>query len=554
MKSKAAAVVSALFLTLSLMTPANSAANDHQNGQISVSWKTTDMILNSSSYIEQEFIPTENAGFIDGAQHRWTNGFHLNFCWQGAGSLTSSGDRCGSAVVGLGTKNGSNYFGNFDFAIYNAVDYSILKSEQNLFCNKNNEAGYIGNIQTHYITCWRGIVLQIGTPYVIRVQWDSSNSVSDNNWWSATLTNKNTNETIINGKIKATSNSFNERLASLQTIVFYNGDPKPCDAVPIYDVQVTPPKSRNISSTYLNQRVGTCVKAYAGESNENKGYYSIRLGGAEPEKREPGYVSPATPSASPVASATPNTNQVSAKTKPIAPVFSGIKISGNTLNISVNLGSSRPDTVYLIAPKLSLNSQEKLPGEINGDVAKWVINFDPNLLKGNIPLRFVSTKDGLSSNETKIDYLIPDLNQKSNAPAKLPAAPAKITSRLVGVDLLVSAKIITNGANAATGVSLYSKTLGISRSKAIKGNLIANGVIFSVPITPNALNQKIDLNLFSSNKIGDSQVVVSSFSIPVPKSPTYTAGNQNTSTVVCSKGQTIRTFLSKNCPPGWKVK
>lgn len=555
MKFRLACVVTALLLVATSMAPIANAV-DHQNGQINLRWTTSNMYLNSNSYLEQEFIPTENGAFIDGAQFKWTNAYHLDFCWQGTGSLTSSGERCGFVGVGLGSKNGSNYFGNFDFAIFNGTDFSINRTESNVYCDKRVESGYIGNSQTWYLPCWKSVILQMGTPYVLRVQWDSSNTTNDNNWWSASLINKKTNETVTIGKIKTVANSYTDPLSSLQTVVFYNGEAKACDAVPVIDLRVAKPKSGSNSANYISQWLAPCVRAFSAASNEFPGYYSIRLGGANPETREPGYVKTPepTPTPTPKVSASPTPSPSKTVAKLASPVFSGIKISDNILNINVNLGTTQPDKVYLIAPKLSGNLEEKIFAEILGDTAQWKIKFDPALLKGNIPISFVSEKDGQTSAETKIDYLLPTLSNNQSVPKKTPNQPLNITSRIVGVDLLVTATISTSGVAAATNASLYSKALGISRAKSIKGNLMTNAVIFSIPVNPTILSQKIDLNIFAANQIGDSKVSVSTFSIPVPKSPTYNTKNQKVTTTICSKGNTIRTFVSKSCPPGWKSK
>ena len=83
----------------------------------------------------------------------------------------------------------------------------------------------------------------------------------------------------------------------------------------------------------------------------------MRLGGANPETREPGYVKTPEPtsSATPIVSASPTPSPSKTFVKPASPVFSGIKISDNILNINVNIGSTQPDKVYLIANMENVN-------------------------------------------------------------------------------------------------------------------------------------------------------------------------------------------------------
>jgi hypothetical protein len=521
------------------------AASDHQNGQIRVRWDTSNMFLNQNAYIEHEIIPTATSTFIDGKPFRWANQYHFDFCWEGVGKLMNAGTRCGYVGFGLGSKNGANYYGNFDFAIFNSVSFLTSKSEANVFCNNAADGGYVNNTQTYYMGCWKGITVQMGTPYVLRVQWDSSNTSSDNNWWSASLTNKNSDETITIGKIKAFGNSYMDQLNSLETVVFYQGDPAACDDVPIVDLRVLPPKSNSTSSSYLNYWIAKCVKATAIPSKDYTGYFSIRLGGKNPESRESGAKNQATVS--------PSASNVVVKQKPTAPIFTGIKISGNTLNINVNLSSSEPDTVYLISPKLTGGISQKILAEIKGDVATWAIKIDPKVVKGNVPISFFSVKRGETSAESKINYLIPTVSKTSGSVIKAPSAPTSINSKLVGKELVVTARVVTSGNSATNSAFLFSNTLGIKQNQPVEGNLLNGSVVFSIPVTTANLSKKIDLNLYSENKAGKSDIARSFYLLPVPKSPTYT-NNQNTSTVICTKGQIIRTFASKTCPPGWLAK
>ncbi len=551
MKKVITALTTVFLLALSNLVP-SSAATNHQNGQIRLKWSTSNMFLNSDSYIEHEFIPNSTDAFVDGAQFRWSNQHQLVFCWEGTGKLTSPGNRCGLVGVGLGSKNGSNYYGNFDFSIWNATNYSILKNDSTVYCDKAQDGGYIDNVQTFHIGCWKGVSIQMGTPYVMRVQWDSTNTANDNNWWSATLTNKKTNESIAIGRIKAYGNSYQDQVPSLETSITYIGDSVACNQVPIIDLKVFPPKSALVQGMYVSQTVASCVRAKAFPSKELPGYYSIRLGGSNPDSREPGIDPQA--EATPSPSSTTITTKPVAQAKPVAPVFTGIKISGNTLNINVNLNSSKPDVVYMIAPKLTGQTSQKILGEIDGEIASWSIEFDPQKIKGSIPISFVSVKDGETSEVTKIEYLLPNSTQTLKTVEKNPLPPSKISSRVVGEDLIVTAKIVSTGTAAATSVFLYSNVLGISKNKPIKGDLLNNSVVFAIPITPGVLSKKIDLNLFATNKIGASKIATSNYSLPIPKSQSFKLNNQKLETVICVKGPTVRTFASKTCPPGWQSK
>ena len=517
------------------------AASDHDGGQIRVRWTTTDMVLNASSYLEQEFIPTNTTSFVDGAAFRWANQYHFDFCWQGKSSLLTNDQRCGYVGFGLGSKNGNNYYGNFDFAIFNAIEYQTLRTDSNINCSNSANSGIVEGKQTYYMNCWKSIIIQMGTPYILRVQYDPTNTSTDNNWWSASIKNKNSGEVVTIGKIRAFGNSYQEQLTNLETVIFYGGNPTACDMVPIMDLRVLPIRNSQKNSTFLNSWNASCVRATIVPSKEFPGYFSIRLGGELPESREPGYTGP-TASAKPSASPSPILK------KPNVPIFSGINITGNTININVNLNTSKPDNVYLIAPTINNNSMEEMPGKINGDTASWQINFDPRKITGTLPLRFVSVKDGSRSEETLVEYLLP--SSIKNKVSKVPNSPTRIKTKLLGTQILISASINTSGDSAAEKVYMYSKVLGITKKKPIYGDLLSNSVVFTVPVSNSQLSKSIDINLVAMNNKGESKVATTRFAIPIPKSP---ANSQIAQTIICYKGSTIRTFLGKSCPPGWKT-
>lgn len=541
-------LTSILTLILTFSTLPAMAESYHQGGQINLRWSTSNMFLSPNSFIEQEFIPITNETVRDGAPFKWSSQYHLDFCWQGLNSLTDGSQRCGFVGFGIGSRNGNNYYGNFDFAIFNGIDFSILNTTPQVTCEKRNEAGFVNKTQTYYVTCWHGAVIRMNTPYVMRVQYDSTNYSGSENWWSASLTNKITGESIIIGKIKAVGNSYDENLNSLQTVSYYSGEPKKCDAVPILDTRVLPVKSSNASSVYISNWIDKCVRAVSTLSKDFPGYYSIRIGGDTPESRESGYVVQATSSKP---SPSTSSKSESESSKPRAPIFSGIKIVGNTLNITVNLNSSQPDYVYLVAPKITNEGSQKILGTINGDTASWAIDIGSKQVSGLVPIKFLSSRNGLVSDETAIEYRFPDPLKSSSSISQIPISPSKITTKLLGNELLISAKVITKGNKAAEKAFMYSKVLGISKSQPLYGDFLAESVVFSIPISSNVLNKKIDINIVASNKIGNSKVSSATYFAPVPKSP---INDQNIQTVICTKGSTVRTFASKICPPGWQTK
>lgn len=280
----------ALMISLSIPAAPSSAAENHQGGQIRVKWSTENMFLKPGIALEQEFTPTALGGMVDGAPFRWSNQYHWDFCWQGSGSMLFGGNRCGFVGFGLGSKNGNTYYGNFDFAIFNALEFQKNSSDSRLSCNKGSESGFIGSTKTYYVNCWYPVSIQMNTTYVLRVQSANDSSVSGDNWWSATLTNKRTNETVTMGRIKAFANDYESQLASLETVVFYEGEKKECDAVPVMDLvtsQLT--ASNGVKGKFLNSSILSCVRAVVYPDSAASSNYVIRLGGSSPLSRDTSY-------------------------------------------------------------------------------------------------------------------------------------------------------------------------------------------------------------------------------------------------------------------------
>jgi hypothetical protein len=280
-----------LGLLLSLISAPSLALENHQGGQIRVKWSTKNMFLKPGISLEQELTPTALAGMVDGAPFRWSNQYHWDFCWQGSSSMLFGGNRCGFIGFGLGSMKGNTYYGNFDFALFNGLEFQKISGDSRMSCNKGTESVTIGTTKTYYVNCWYPVTIQMNTTYILRVQSANDSSSSGENWWSATLTNKKSNETITIGKIRATANDFNSELASLETVIFYDGDKKNCDSVPVMDLVASPLVGSNGGkSSFVNASLLNCVRAVAYPESSQSNNYVIRLGGSSPLTRDPSYV------------------------------------------------------------------------------------------------------------------------------------------------------------------------------------------------------------------------------------------------------------------------
>lgn len=508
-------------------------AVDHTDGQIRVNWDPSTLYLNSSNYLEQEIILDSTTAIKDNAPFRWANQYHIDFAWRG----TNSSPRIKQAYVGLalGSKSGNTYSGEFRFTLFTGAEYSLLRKNSDLNCAIYGEPIYVDNLKTSYISCDMQVVIEFGTPYLMRVQWDSTNTSSNNNWWSASLINKNTNETFTIGRIKQAGNQYEQSLVQAETVVYYQGDPAPCDSVPNIDLHVSPFRNKNVNAKFMNYRNLACVRAVALPSKTLTGYYQILLGGSDPATR----------------------SLISEKEniKPPTPILTGIRVSNNVLNISVNLNSDKTDLVYLVSSKLTSGVAQKILGEISGKTASWRISFDPKKINGIVPITFVSSANGVLSDEVKVEYVLPSgANSSKQIISKSPAAPRNITSKYVDGKLIVTAKVVTSGNSSASKVLLFSDALNKPRSKSLLGSLLNDSVVFSIPVKASDLTKKIDLNLVAVNEAGSSPVSRSTYGNSLAKKPAPLPTQNKLETVICTKGSLVRTFEGTNCPPGWLIK
>jgi hypothetical protein len=108
----------------------------------------------------------------------------------------------------------------------------------------------------------------------------------------------------------------------------------------------------------------------------------------------------------------------------------------------------------------------------------------------------------------------------------------------------------------ATDAFLYGKSLGVTKTKAIRGDVIGSKVVIEVPLKASMAGKKYLVTLYLSNAKGESQPLNSTLSIPaapkVPSIPTVLPPkNSNTSTVICVRSTQTRAFAGSKCPPGW---
>ena len=247
-------------------------------------------------------------------------------------------------------------------------------------------------------------------------------------------------------------------------------------------------------------------------------------------------------------------------TKPATPSFSLINITGNKLNVSVNLGNagaSRPDSVYLVAPKLGILDSNKLFGDVSGSKASWSIDFDKLLSGAAIPLKVVGVKNGVESEPLEQDFNAPAAVDKLLTNKSAPLPPKNVKSRIVGTSAIISAEATVKAGAVATSAYFVSSSFGSPSGNSIIGEVIGAKVLFEIPLKASMAGKTFPFTIFLANTAGKSLPVQSKFSIPAaPKIPSGTiklpTQTKAPKTVLCLKGSQTRTFAANSCPPGWK--
>jgi hypothetical protein len=273
----------------------------------------------------------------------------------------------------------------------------------------------------------------------------------------------------------------------------------------------------------------------------------------------PGMIGPSSTSSS--SSSNTNNNATASTKKAIVnkPTFSLINVVGNKLNLSVNLGSagsSRPDNVYLVAPKLGILDSNKLFGNVSGSKANWSIDFDKLLAGATIPLKVVGVKNGVESDAVEQNFNAPD-------PAKLivsssaPVTPKNVKSRIVGSSAVITAESTLKAGALATSAYIFGTSLGVPVSEAILGEVFGTKVLFEVPLKSSMAGKSFPFTIYLQNEVGKSQPVQGTLSVPAaPKIPSGSiqlpTQKNAPRTIFCLKGSQTRTFAAKSCPPGWK--
>jgi len=427
-------ILFAVLVGVSVPVPTN-AVDYHQNGWTNLNWIVP--AEGRMNEIVQEITPLRvdyPSNYVGWAFHNF-----INFCWQKKSGF-GPGTTCGYFGVGLWSNgNTQSITGNFDLAYNDAKAFKITNTSNPVNCERRDPSKNV--LGTNYIVCWTGISLTKDSTYRFRL---FSNDSLGENWWTASFQDLATGKTLILGNIQGEGNDVSQPMSFISNNVNYGGPVSKCETVPISDYLVGNLRFNGQKLNYSGVNSGSCTKSAINLSSNSTSGYFLRTGGSDPSSRHyttaggtSNYVATPTSTPTPTQSGQPvqsvscsregqirtfagttcpvgwesNSNSdITNKKKPATPKFSLVNFSGNKMNVTVNLGddsSSRPDSVYLVSPKLGIASSNRLAGKIVGSIANWTIEFDKSLSGALIPMEITAEKSGVKSDSLNGSYALP---------------------------------------------------------------------------------------------------------------------------------------------------
>lgn len=517
-----------------------------------ISWESKDLYLNDRVFLEQEIVFTELQGKAPGVldYHR----LHLFFCWkllENTNSLTKARNACGFIGIQPFT-NGNKITGaGFDLSFWDAIE-GVGNS-----CEKRDAMSKVGDVQTYYVTCSTGVQIATNTTYLLKVQGVKRSAGKGEYWWSASLTNKSSGDSVSVGQIKNYSIDPESELIDLQNVYFYRGSKVECNAVPVGDLLLSAIRNSSVRQSKFSYSYNEkCIQALVYPDTEKLNYLQVRFGGANPATRDPNYREVTNPSPSPSAS---TTRIIEEKPKPTTPSFSGVNFVGNKLNVNVNLGpasATKSEKVYLVAPSIGITAANPLLGTIFGNSAAWSIDLEKIVAGSLIPIEIIGERGGVFSESLNGSYQAP-ANLSPLKSLTVPDAPKNFKSRIVGTSALVTVETNLRSGAIASNAYIFGKSLGIPKSRALEGDLVGEKVILEVPIKSSMAGKKYPVTVYFSNEKGESKPLNGVIAVPAaPKfvAPPTLLPKKEVKATICVRASQTRAFEGTSCPPGWTKK
>lgn len=551
-----------LFPFVAAVNPA-SASTTQTSLQLALNPSPQALLLSDVSTVSQNFTVKDVEVPVTSTSTWSPNWFGFAFCWPGiGGGFSAASPSCGQLGYFVRNKQGNKVEVNFSFTIHKALGFEYTSSMNNdHFCyqRESDQDVMVSGTRTKYTVCYQNVLLHINQEYKMTIE----RARNSENTYFASLTNIRTADVVRTSQIKVHGNDTRSSLFNVVNQLSYFGDAR-CDRMPIFEVEVSPIySSSGIKATQYFERglnnpwLEGCQFAKFGRvSAEN---YVLGIGGDSPRWIAGSNSGNPTPTptprpTSPTTSPTPVPTQNPGNNVPSAPTFSAVNFSGNTVKIDVNLGNAGPDKVYLVAPALGISSGFPILGTIIGNVASWVIDFGRLTGVNMIPLEIVSEKDGVLSKPLRGTYQAPQFANLAVS-TRVPEAPTKFTSRVIGTSAVITVETDQRPGALASEVYLFSNSLGISKNKALKGDVVGSKALIEVPIRASMAGKKYPVTIYYKNSVGESKPLSETLAIPaapsIPSIPTVIPAPKVAKTVICTRAKQTRAFEGDFCPKGW---
>jgi len=234
--------------------------------------------------------------------------------------------------------------------------------------------------------------------------------------------------------------------------------------------------------------------------------------------------------------------------------FSGIKIVGNKINLTVNIGTNaaiRPDKVFLVVPQLGIKAAKPLAAAIAGEFATWSIDFDKSLSGMMIPIELFTEKNGVQSDPFKASLQAPTI---AGSILSVPPTPTNLKPLIIGNSAVVTAEVKIKSGALATNAFLVSKDLGFTSARPLKGEVAGTKIFAEFEVKPSMAGKKYPVSIYATNSKGKSKNLEGMIIIPkapsAPKTPTVA----QKSLICVNKFNPNRstTTDAKSCPVGWQ--
>jgi len=226
--------------------------------------------------------------------------------------------------------------------------------------------------------------------------------------------------------------------------------------------------------------------------------------------------------------------------------------------LNVDIGSvNRPDKIYLVSPKLGIDSAKALMGTIDGSVASWSIPLTQALTGISAPFEIVSELGGVKSDPLVSVLAVPNLiNTLLQRVA--PPIPSNLKYNVIGTSLIISMDVASATSGQPTSAFLFAPQMGISKSAPVSGDIFTYKAVFEIPLKQSMLGKKFAIGVYTVNNYGASTTFSGTVKVPAPTGIPTSVGSlpitvNRMQTVICTKGTLTRTFSAKTCPPGWKA-